>query len=148
MKLVLRSIENGSQKNLSVNADVKFNVIDVEEEECEYMYDDGEFIYSVDERTFPMSKIADEIAELIPQTGSFRVMLLDGELYKILLPKKARVKIKSTEPSLKGQTAASPYKPAHLYNGWVIQVPVFFDEEDEIIIDTSDLDNPKYDSKP
>ncbi len=148
VKLVLKNIKTKSQKNLSINADIKFSTVDVEEEEFEYMYDDGDSIFTVSGEEFPVGKIEGEILELISQSGKFRIVKLNGEIYKILLPKKAKVKIKSTEPTLKGQTAASSYKPATLYNGWTVQVPVFFDEEDEIIIDTTDEENPKYDSKP
>lgn len=148
VKLVLKNIKNNSQKNLSINADIKFNTVDIEESEYEHMYDDGDSIYCVTGEEFPMSKVERELMELISQAGKVRVIKLNDEIHKILLPKKAKVKIKSTEPSLKGQTAASSYKPATLYNGWIIQVPAFFEDEDEIIIDTTDLESPKYDSKP
>ena len=148
VKLILKNIKNNSQKNLSINADIKFNTVDVEELEYEYMYDDGDSIFTVCGNEFPLSKVHKEIIELIPQAEKIRVIKLNDEIYKILLPKKAKVKIQSTEPTLKGQTAASSYKPATLNNGWTIQVPCHLDEGDEIIIDTSDLENPKYDSKP
>jgi elongation factor P len=148
VKLILQNIKTKSQKNLSINADIKFNTVDVEESDYEYMYNDGDSIFTVDGEEFPISKVAENIIELIEQAGKFRVIKLNDEIYKILLPKKAKVKIKTTEPTLKGQTAASSYKPAVLCNGWTIQVPVFFNEEDEIIIDATDLENPKYDSKP
>ena len=112
------------------------------------MYDDGDSIFTVEGEEFPLSKVDKEIVELIPQAGKFRVIKFNDEIYKILLPKKAKVKIKTTEPTLKGQTAASSYKPATLENGRTIQVPVFFDEGDDVVIDTTDLENPKYDSKP
>ena len=148
VKVVLKNIKNNSQKNLSINAGIKFKTVDVEEHEYEYMYDDGDSIFTVEGEEFPLSKIDKAIVELIPKAGKFRVIKLNDEIYKILLPKKAKVKIKTTEPTLKGQTAASSYKPATLENGCIIQVPVFFNEGDDVMIDTTDLENPKYDSKP
>ena len=148
VKLVLKNIKSNAQKNLSINSDIKFNTVDVEEMEYEYMYDDGDFIFTVCGEEFPMHKVEKEIIALIEYAGNIRVIKLNDEIHKILLPKKVKAKIKSTEPTLKGQTAASSYKPAILYNSWTIQVPCFFQEGDEVIIDTTDLDNPKYDSKP
>jgi elongation factor P len=144
VKLVLKDIKTNSQRNLSVNTDIKFNTVDVEEEEFEYMYDDGDSLFTTDGQEFPISKVDKEILELIPESEKIRVIRLNGEIYKIVLPRKAKVKIRTTEPTLKGQTAASSYKPATLSNGWVIQVPVFIGEEDEVIIDTTDL---TYDSR-
>ena len=88
------------------------------------------------------------LLELIAQGRKFTVISFDDEIYAIVLPQKATVTIKATEPLLRGQTAGSTYKPATLSNGWTIQVPVFIEEGDEVIIDTTDADNPKYDSRP
>lgn len=148
IKLVLKNIHTGTQKNLSVDPAIKFNAIDVAEEEFEYMYDDGDSIFTMDGAEFPLSKVKPGLIELISQARKLRVIRFNDEIYTILLPKKATVKIKTTEPVLRGQTAGSAYKPATLYNGWTIQVPLFIEEEDEVIIDTTDLDNPKYDSRP
>ena len=41
---------------------------------------------------------------------------------------------KSTEGVVKGQTAASSYKPAKLDNGIDIMVPPFIEEGDKIIL--------------
>ena len=144
VKLVLKDIKTNSQRNLSVNADIKFNTVDVEEEEFEYMYDDGDSLFTTDGSQYPISKVEQEILALIPQAEKFRLIKLSDEIYKILLPKKAKVKITNTEPTLKGQTAASSYKPATLCNGWIIQVPTFVEEDDEVIINTTDL---TYDSR-
>lgn len=147
VKLMLKNIQNGSQKTLSVNPDLKFRIADIFESDFEYMYDDGDRIYAVSGEDFPISKVSGNILELISQGGLFRVVYLDEDIYKITLPKKAKVKIENTEPFLKGQTAKSSYKPATLCNGWIIQVPSFMSEEDEIVIDTTDPENPTYDSR-
>ena len=44
---------------------------------------------------------------------------------------------------MKGQTAASSYKPAKLKNGIDIMVPPFIEEEDKIILDTRSLEYVK-----
>ena len=49
-------------------------------------------------------------------------------------------KIKSTDVALKGQTVSSSYKPAILENGLNIQVPPFIEADDEVIVDTRNLE--------
>ena len=46
----------------------------------------------------------------------------------------------STDVALKGQTVSSSYKPAVLDNGLNIQVPPFIEIDDEVIIDTRNLE--------
>ena len=142
--LILENIKNGTRKNISITAHVKFSTVDSTENEYEYMYDDGDSIYCADGSEFPVNKVQKDVLELIPQAGVIRVITLNDEIYKIVLPKKAKVKIMETEPYLKGQTAGSSFKPAKLSNGWIIQVPIFLEDEDVIILNTSDL---TYDSK-
>ena len=59
---------------------------------------------------------------------------------KIDLPNQIECKIENTDASIKGQTAASSYKPALLENGINILVPPFIESGDNIIIDTRTIE--------
>ena len=48
--------------------------------------------------------------------------------------------MKETEPVVKGQTAASSFKPAVLDNGVRIMVPPFIDEGQEINVNTETME--------
>lgn len=148
VKLVFNNIYTNTLRSLSVAPALKFQTADVQEEEVDYMYDDGDTIFTSDGAEFPISKVRTGLLELIPQAGKFRVISINDEIYTIVLPKKARLKIKSTEPALRSQTAKTTYKPATLSNGWTIQVPAFIEADNEVIVDTTDLDHLKYDSIP
>ena len=54
-----------------------------------------------------------------------------------------RCEIENTEASIKGQTAASSYKPSKLKNGLDIMVPPFIEEGNKIILDTRSLEYVK-----
>jgi elongation factor P len=80
--------------------------------------------------------------------GERKSYLQDGmnvqiELYEekpigIIFPKQLTLKIKDTEPTIKGQTASSSYKPAILENDLRVMVPPFVSVGDSIIVDTND----------
>ena len=57
----------------------------------------------------------------------------------ITLPQKAICTVEETEPVVKGQTAASSYKPAMLDNGVRVMVPPFVDAGEKIVVDTGEL---------
>ena len=59
------------------------------------------------------------------------------------LPNQVHCKIESTDAALKGQTVSSSYKPAILDNGLNIQVPPFIEVDDEIVVDTRNLEYVK-----
>jgi elongation factor P len=62
----------------------------------------------------------------------------DGVPISIELPRLATFEVVDTEPSVKGQTASSSYKPAKLENGLKILVPPFIAEGEKIVVNTSD----------
>ena len=51
--------------------------------------------------------------------------------------------VETTDAVVKGQTAASSYKPAKLNNGLTITVPPFIENGDKIIIDSRSLEYVK-----
>ncbi len=66
------------------------------------------------------------------------------ELYEekpigIRLPDQVTLAITEADPVVKGQTAASSYKPAVLENGIRILVPPFIESGERVIVDTNEL---------
>ena len=72
-----------------------------------------------------------------------KVEFFENEILNVSLPERITCIVKETEPTIKGQTAASSYKPAKLDNGINIMVPPFVEEGDKIILDTRSLEYVK-----
>jgi elongation factor P len=139
IKMVLKGLDTKSQKILDCSVDEKFNAVDIREEIIQYMYNDGDGIYSMDSEYYPYSKLDKEIEDLIESEMHLKVIYINDEIKRIGLPMKTKVKVIETDPSLKGQTAKASYKPAKLANGWIVQVPPFIETDDIIIINTVDM---------
>ena len=56
------------------------------------------------------------------------------------LPNQVTCTIETTDVALKGQTVSSSYKPATLSNGLNIQVPLFIEVGDDVIVDSRNLE--------
>ena len=54
-------------------------------------------------------------------------------------PPHVTLKIVEADPALRGQTAASSYKPAVLENGLRVLVPPFIGSGERIVVDTSEV---------
>ena len=80
---------------------------------------------------------------LLKENLKVNISFLDEKPLSIELPNNIECIIKSTEGVVKGQTAASSYKPAKLDNGINIMVPPFVEEGDKIILDTRSLEYVK-----
>ena len=69
-----------------------------------------------------------------------KIEYYEEEALNVSLPEKVRWFIKETEPAVKGQTAASSFKPAVLENGIRVMVPPFVNIEEEVIISTENFE--------
>jgi elongation factor P len=63
----------------------------------------------------------------------------EGKPIGITLPDQVTLKVVEADPVVKGQTAASSYKPAVLENGVRVQVPPFVEAGERIVVDTNEL---------
>jgi elongation factor P len=67
------------------------------------------------------------------------VEMHEGRPIGIRLPDQVTLTIAEADPSIKGQTAASSYKPAVLENGVRIMVPPFVTAGEKVIVDTNEM---------
>ena len=119
----------------------------VEEEVYNFLYDDkGEFFF-IDNKTFEQISIKKEIlgdkSKFLTEGIEVKIGIYNEKPIKIDLPNQIECKIETTDASIKGQTAASSYKPALLENGVNILVPPFIEIGDKIIVDTRTIEYVK-----
>src|SRR6185369_1556670 len=62
----------------------------------------------------------------------------ESEPLSVTLPETVVLEIVETEPVVKGQTAASSYKPAKLKNGVRVMVPPFIETGTRVVVRTTD----------
>ena len=114
----------------------------VEDREHQFLYQDGDGFHFMnmennDQVTLPSDIIGDQAVYLEPE---MKVMLAVHENVpvSIELPQKATLEVVETEPTMKGQTASSSYKPAVLSNGVRTMVPPFVGTGTKIVVMTAD----------
>ena len=114
----------------------------VEEHEHSYLYQDGESYVFMNPESFEQIHItADIIGDQAPylQEGMpAKIALFNGNPVSIELPQKIALEVVETEPTVKGQTAASSYKPAILSNGVRSMVPAHISVGTRIVVMTAD----------
>ncbi|MGQ0453509.1 elongation factor P, partial [Bacillus sp. SS-TM] len=66
------------------------------------------------------------------------IMTYQGEVLGVELPNTVELQVTETEPGIKGDTASNVTKPATLETGLVVQVPIFINEGEMLIINTGE----------
>ncbi len=140
MRIRFRSLRTGKVLDRSFQGfGVKFTPAAVERRTAQYIYNDGDLYYFMDNETFdqfPMtsSLIEDSLNYLIEQT-EVEVVYYQGDPIAVDLPTTVDLKIAETEPGFKGDTAQGGTKPATLETGLKLQVPLFVNEGETIKVD-------------
>jgi elongation factor P len=116
----------------------------VEEIDFNFLYQDKEEFYFINNKTFEQlninKKLMGEKSKFLSEGLKVKISLYEELPIKIDLPNQIESKIKTTDAAIKGQTAASSYKPALLENGINILVPPFVESGDTIIVDTRTIE--------
>ena len=114
----------------------------VEDQDFQYLYADGDgFTFmngeSFEQVTVPKDVVGDQ-APYLQENMTVRLSMYDGVPIAIELPQRVTLEVVETEPTMKGQTASSSYKPAVLSNGVRTLVPAHIVPGTRIVVLTAD----------
>jgi len=142
VQVEMKDLKTGTKFNERFRSSEDVEKVRLDQKECKYLYSDDEFLYLLDNESFEQVQInkdmiGDKIAYL-QEDMNIDVEFHEGNPLKVALPDSVVLEIKETEPVVKGQTAASSYKPAILENGIRIMVPPFIDAGTKVIVKTED----------
>jgi elongation factor P len=138
----MKNIKTGSNAENRFRSDENVEKANLETRKMEFLYNDGNSFYFMDQETYDQIPINSEmIGEakffLLPNTPC-EVSFFDDNPLSVELPATMDLKIIETAPHLKTATVTSSYKAATVETGLVVQVPQFISEEEVIRIDTRD----------
>jgi elongation factor P len=138
----MRSLRTGTMAEHRFSSEDKVEKAMLEEQEMEYLYDDGEYYYFMNTETFEQMHLmkdllGDAVQYLIPQL-KVKVEFYEGKPLGVELPPTVDMTVMETEPGLKGATVSNVSKPAKMETGLVVQVPPFIVEGEKIKVNTSE----------
>ena len=141
-QLDVRRISDGVKVSLRFKTTDQVERAFVEDRKHQFMYQDSDGFHfmnmeSYDQVAVPADIIGDQTAYLQPEM-EVTISLHEGVAVAIELPPKAVLEVVETEPTMKGQTASSSYKPALLSNGVRTTVPPFVTTGTKIVVMTAD----------
>ena len=143
----MKSINKSTKINERFRTGETIEKANVDEVELNYLYEDGEKFFFINQKNFEQIEINKNIigdkGKFLKENLKIKIKFYDDKAIGLELPNQLNFKIKSTDAALKGQTVSSSYKPAVLENDIKIQVPPFIASGDEIVIDTRTIEYVK-----
>lgn len=140
VRLKLRDIRGGHTIEQTFQADEKFIRARLDYRSMQYLYNDGELYYFMDQENFEqlplsVSQLGDAI-NYLKDSLSLEVSSYKGEVVGVEMPITVELEVTDTDPGFKGDTATGGTKPAKLETGITVQVPLFINKQDVIKVDT------------
>jgi len=139
-RVKLRDIQAGHTVERTFQSGEKFIRARLDHRSMQYLYNDGNLYYFMDEENFEQMPLsAEQLGDAInylKEGMSLGISSYQGELVGVELPITVELKVTDTDPGFKGDTATAGNKPAKLETGITIQVPLFINNEDIIKVDT------------
>ncbi|QDY99980.1 elongation factor P [Nitratireductor mangrovi] len=139
----LKNLIDGTKLNERFRSAETVERVRLEQKEFTYLYEQGDSLVFMDAESYEQLELQ---KDFVGDRSSF---LQDGmtvtvELYEekpigISLPDQVTLTISEADPVVKGQTAASSYKPAMMENGIRVMVPPFIESGERIIVDTNEI---------
>ena len=135
-----RNILTGATREEAFNPNDKFPKAHIETKQMQYLYNDGELYYFMDQDTYDQvpltAELVAEAIKYIRENDIATVKFYKDNAFTVEAPNFVDLEVVETEPGVKGDTATNVTKAATVETGAVIQVPIFINEGEKIQIDT------------
>ncbi len=136
----IRNVITGSVVEKTFSPTDKFPTAYVERKDMQYLYNDGDLYYFMDNETYeniPISKstLGDNF-KFVKENMDCKILSYKGNVFGVEPPFFVELQVTQTDPGFKGDTATNATKPAVLETGAEIKVPLFINEGDMIRVDT------------
>lgn len=141
-QLDLRDLATGLKISERYRTTESVERVFIENREFTFLFAEGDTLTFMDVENYeqlpvPRDVVGDSAVYL--QDGmKVDIALYDGKAVSVEMPQTVILDIADTEPAVKGQTAASSYKPAILSNGVRIMVPPFVGVGTRIVINVAE----------
>ncbi|WP_105965320.1 elongation factor P [Staphylococcus chromogenes] len=138
----LRNLRTGAIQEKTFRAGEKVELAMIENRRMQYLYADGDNHVFMDNESFEQTELTTAYLEhelkFLKANMDVQIQTYEGETIGVELPKTVELQVTETEPGIKGDTATGATKSATVETGYTLNVPLFVNEGDTLVINTTD----------
>ena len=136
----LKNLRNGNIVDKTFRAGETLERAQIENRESQFLYASGNEYVFMDTQTYDQFSLDRKQIEwelnFLKENMIVNIISYRGELLGINLPNAVELKVVETEPGVRGNTVTGATKSAKLETGLTVQVPLFVEVGDVLLIDT------------
>ena len=138
----MKSVNKNTKLNERFRSSETVEKASLEETNFNFLYNDENNYFFMNPKSFEQINIKkDNVGEkgkMLTENLEVNISFYNEKPLSVEFPNQIKCKIETTDASIKGQTAASSYKPAVLTGGLKTTVPPFISIDDYVVISTTD----------
>ncbi len=143
LRTKLKNLTTGALLDHTFQGADKLEEAAVSKAKAQFLYKTGDSYEFMDTESYEQLELqkvfVGDRAAFLQDGMMVTVQLYNDRPIGVSLPDQVTLTITEADPVVKGQTAASSYKPAVLENGIRVLVPPFIGSGERIIVDTNEL---------
>jgi elongation factor P len=140
MQVKMKNLTSGKVVEYSFKSGERVERADIAVQKTQYLYADQDGAHFMDLQSYETITIPKVLSEdkigYLKEGETVSIELFEGNPISIELPVKVELKVISTPPGIRGDTATGGSKPATLETGVVVNVPLFIKEGETIRVNT------------
>ncbi len=139
----LKEIKEGTKMNSRFRSSETIEKAFLDEKKFQYLYSENENFFFMDQQTYEQLELGKDIisedqSKYLIENNDVIIQFYNEKPVSLQLQEQVVLTVLETEAVVKGQTAASSYKPAVLEKGIKTTVPQFIEVNDKIVVSTID----------
>ena len=142
VQVKMRNFKSGTMIEHRFSSEDKVEKASLDEQEMEYLYDDGEYYYFMNTESFEQMHLVKDLlgdaTDYLTPNLKVLVEFYEGKPISVELPATVDLTVAETEPGIKGASVSNVTKAAKMETGLVVQVPPFINEGEKIRVSTSE----------
>ena len=141
MRSKLKNLLNGNVQEKTFRAGEKVDTAEIERSDMQYTYNEGETYVFMDMQTYEETRLErSDWAKYLKVEETVSMVVWNDKVISVDLPKVVSLEVTETDPGVRGNTVSGGSKPATLETGAVINVPLFINIGEKLMVDTESGD--------
>jgi elongation factor P len=136
----LKNLISGNTMERTYKSGEKLEEARIDENEMVYLYNQGKTYTFMDNTTYEQVELTEDhvgdAKNFLVENMNVEMLFFDDRPISVEVPNFVNLQIVETEPATKGDTVSGATKPATLSTGHTVNVPLFVNNEEWIVIDT------------
>ncbi len=140
IQVEMRDLKTGLKTNSRWRTADTVEKLSTEQKTANYLYADGDMLAFMEQESFEQFSLTKDVvgeqADFLQDNMEVTIDYVEGQPVAVHLPQTVVLEIVEADPVVRGQTAASSYKPAKLSNGRRVMVPPHVESGIKVVVNT------------